>query len=127
MFKHISFQSVPVQDQQRALEFYRDKMNMTVETDAPYGEDYRWIFLKIQGADTMVHFARQSEVTYSDIPVLCLVTDDVDAEAARLSAAGVEILNGPDDAPWQPGMRWAMIRDSEGNLILMQSTVQEGS
>ena len=25
------------------------------------------------------------------------------------------------DAPWKPGVRWAMIKDSEGNLILIES------
>ena len=32
---------------------------------------------------------------------------------------------GPADAEWQPGMRWAMFPDSEGNLVLIQSRINE--
>ncbi len=119
--QRINFQSIPVDDQQRALEFYRDKLDFDVITDAPYGEDYRWIFMGVPGADTRLHFARRAEVTISDIPCLTLVTDDVDAECENLRAKGVDIHNGPDEAPWQPGIRWAMIKDTEGNLILLES------
>ena len=126
MFKPINFQSLPVKDQQRALEFYRDKMRLKVQTDAPYGEDYRWIFMEIPGAETLLHFARAEEVSNKDIPALCLVTDDVDAEAARLQDLGVEFTDGPADAPWHPAVRYALIRDSEGNLVLIQSSTLEG-
>ena len=125
-FKRINFQSLPVTDQQRALEFYRDKMGLTVQTDAPYGKDYRWIFMEIPGARTLLHFGRATEVVYKDVPALCLVTDDVDAEAERLENLGVEIKDGPADAPWHPAVRYALMRDSEGNLVLIQSSTLEG-
>lgn len=128
MLKRINFQSIPVKDQQRALEFYRDRLGMVVQTDAPYGEGVRWIFMAIPGAQTMVHFAAPDEVTVKDgTPALCLVSDDVDGEAARLEAAGVAMTGGPADAPWQPGVRWAMFRDSEDNLVLIQSSSMEGA
>lgn len=117
----INFQSLPVKDQDRALSFYRDILGFEVHTDVPFQDDYRWIFLTLPGADTKLHFARVSELTFSDIPALCLVCDDVDQEAARLRLAGVEINNEPDDAPWAAGVRWLMIRDTENNPILMES------
>ena len=117
----INFVSLPVVDQDRALAFYRDVMGFDVHTDAPYGEGYRWIFLTLPGAETRLHFARENEVKFSDVPALCLVCDDVDEEAAKLSASDVEITNGPDDAPWSPGVRWLMIRDTENNAILLES------
>jgi lactoylglutathione lyase len=46
---------------------------------------------------------------------LCLFCDDVDAEAARLAAAGVEILREPDNMPW--GERVAYVADPDGNPI----------
>ena len=122
----INFQSIPVSDQQRALEFYRDVMGMQVQTDAPYGDEYRWIFMEISGADTLLHFARPSEISVRDIPALCLVSDDVDAEAARIASHGVTLTDGPADAPWHPGVRYALFRDSEANLILLQSSIHEG-
>lgn len=128
MLTRINFQSIPVKDQQRALEFYRDRLGMVVQTDAPYGGGLRWIFMAIPGAQTMLHFGTPEEVTVkAGTPVLCLVSDDVDAEAARLEAAGVAMTGGPADAPWQPGVRWAMFKDSEDNLVLIQSSSMEGA
>lgn len=46
--------------------------------------------------------------------VLFLV-DDVDAEAERLRAAGVEILTGPVDRPW--GHRTLHLLDPDGHVV----------
>jgi predicted enzyme related to lactoylglutathione lyase len=126
--QRINFQTIPVKDQDRALAFYRDKLRMTVQTDAPYAGGRRWIFMAIPGAQTLLHFGEPDEVKVKDgTPLLCLITDDVDGEAARLAAAGVPMTGGPADAPWQPGVRWAMFSDSEDNLILIQSSPMEAS
>jgi len=127
MFKRINFQSLPVTDQQRALEFYRDKMGMAVQTDAPYEGGWRWIFMQIPGAETMLHLTHANDIEITDIPALCLISDDVDAEAQRLQAAGVTLVHPVQDAPWQEAVRWTMIRDSENNLILIQSSAMEGN
>jgi predicted enzyme related to lactoylglutathione lyase len=126
MLRRVNFVSVPVTDQDRALAFYRDRLGMKVQTDAPYDGGWRWIFLEIPGAQTLLHFAAADEVRVKDgTPALCLVCDDVDAEAERLRTAGVKITAGPDVAPWDAAVRWAMFKDSEGNLILVQSSMAE--
>ncbi len=123
--QRISFQSIPVDDQDRALAFYRDKLGLTVHTDAPYEDDgWRWIFLSFPGHDTRLQFARRGDITVKDKPVLALVSDDVDADCARWADQGVTITMGPDDAPWSPNIRWAMIRDSEDNVIFVESLKQ---
>ncbi|GGE22193.1 glyoxalase [Primorskyibacter flagellatus] len=126
--KRINFTDLPVADYQRALEFYRDTLGMGVQTDADYGPGGRWIFLTVPGAETMLHFVPSGQLTRPEgQPALYLVCDDADAEAARLKAAGVAIHSGPDDAPWDPTVRWVMIHDSEGNLVLLQSSQSEGA
>ena len=117
----IHFQSIPVSDQDRALAFYTENLGFNVHVDAPYAENWRWIFLTLPGADTRLHFAGTDDMQINGKPALCLVCDSVDDEAERLRTAGVEISSGPDDAPWQPGVRWLMIKDSEGNLVLLES------
>jgi catechol 2,3-dioxygenase-like lactoylglutathione lyase family enzyme len=125
MLRRINFQTLPVRDFARARDFYRDRLGMVVQTDAPYG-DSRWIFMAIPGADTMLHFGAPEEIQIKPgTPALCLVCDDVDAEVARLRAEGVTIHAGPADAEWQPGVRWALLHDSEDNLILIQSSIHE--
>ena len=120
MFKRIHFDTVPAIDVERARDFYRDKFGLTVERDNPYGES-RWVFMRIPGSDTLLHFDKQDSVPRTQKPALVLVTDDVDKTCAALAALGVPIKQGPADAPWEPGTRWAMIDDSEGNLVLIQT------
>ncbi|MBI4923095.1 MAG: VOC family protein [Devosia nanyangense] len=120
MFKRIHFDTVPAIDVERARDFYRDKLGFEVERDNPYGES-RWVFMRIRGADTLLHFDQQLSVPRTETPALVLVTEDVDAACETLRSRGVPIKSGPDDAPWEPGTRWAMIDDSEGNLVLIQT------
>ena len=120
MFKRIHFDTISAVDVERARDFYRDKLGFTVERDNPYG-DSRWVFMRIPGADTLLHFDKQDAVPPSEKPALVLVTDDVDATCAMLKSRGVAIKRGPEDAPWEPGTRWAMIDDTEGNLVLIQT------
>lgn len=119
--QRISFQSVPVDDQDRALAFYRDILGLEVQVDAPYEEGWRWIFLKFPGSHDRLQFARRADITVVDKPVLALVSDDVDADCARWAGLGVTITNQPQEAPWAPGVRWATIRDSEDNVIFVES------
>ena len=126
--RRINFVSLPVSDQERALAFYRDRLGMHVHTDEPYEGGDRWIFLEIPGAQTLLHFCRAGDVTVKpETPALYLVCDDVDAEAVRLAAEGVTITAGPDVAPWHPAVRWLMLSDSEDNLVLLQSSSEEGA
>ena len=120
--QRISFQSIPVDDQDRALAFYRDVMDFEVQTDVPYEEGWRWIFLAIPGSQSRIQFARRTEITVdATTPVLALVSDDVDADFALWERRGACIDCAPDVAPWAKGVRWAMLRDSENNLIFVES------
>jgi catechol 2,3-dioxygenase-like lactoylglutathione lyase family enzyme len=48
---------------------------------------------------------------------LWLQVPDVDAEHARLAAAGVEVLSGPVDEPW--GLRECWVTDPDGVRIAL--------
>ena len=52
MIKGIKFASVPVKDQDRALEFYTTKLGFRIITDSPFNETQRWIELGLPRADT---------------------------------------------------------------------------
>ena len=120
MFTRIHFDSIPATDVERARDFYRDTLGFVVERDNPYGDD-RWVFMRIPGADTLLHFEKRDSVPKTETPALVLVTEDVDAACDTLKSRGIAIKQGPADAPWEPGTRWAMIDDSEGNLVLIQT------
>ena len=54
MIRQIKFISIPVADQNRALDFYTEKLGFTIITDQPFDEKQRWIELRIPKAETRV-------------------------------------------------------------------------
>ncbi len=119
MFSHVGFTSIPVDDLERARDFYRDVMGMQVVMDeaGPFG---RWIMLGLEGAETRVHLDRRPEGEGPPPkPVLVLVSRDIDGDCERLSERGARILAEPSAAEWNPDMRRAILRDSEGNAVLV--------
>jgi predicted enzyme related to lactoylglutathione lyase len=115
---HIQFAELPVSDQDRAKRFYVEHLGCAVVADVPMGQDgWRWVELKIPGAETNLHFVRRKDETPSEEPDMMLVADDVAATIEALRAKGVEILTEPQEAPWQPGRIVAEFRDSEGNRM----------
>ncbi len=119
--RYINFVSIPVDDQDRAIAFYRDVLGFAVTTDAPYAPGWRWVLLSLPGGQARLQFARRGEVSVTGVPALTLVCDSVDDLAADLQRRGVSVADGPADAPWAAGVRWLMLRDSEGNLVLFES------
>jgi len=47
MITKMSHVLIWVKSQQEALEFYRDKLGFEVDTDATFGENYRWLTMRI--------------------------------------------------------------------------------
>ena len=119
---HIQFAELPVADQDRARQFYTERLGCEVVADVPMSEDgWRWIELKLPGAETNLHFQDRRGGSSSSEPVIVFVADDVAAAVADLRARGVAIVTEPEPAPYDPGRTTAMIEDSEGNLIVISS------
>ena len=119
---HIQFAELPVFDQDRAKAFYIAHLDCAVAADQQMGEGgWRWIELKLPGAETTLHFLRRPDDAPAAEPVLVLVDDNVKATTAALKAGGVKIITEPQAAPWEPGRVVAEFRDSEGNRIVIAS------
>jgi predicted enzyme related to lactoylglutathione lyase len=119
---HIQFAELPVFDQDRAKTFFIEKLGCEVAADAPMSKDgWRWIELKLPGAETTLHFHRRKDDAPSDEPVLVFVDPDVRGTVEALRAKGVEIITEPQEARWQPGRIVAEFRDSEGNRLVLGS------
>ena len=91
MIKGIKFASVPVRDQDRALQFYTETLRMKVATDQPFDDRQRWIELRFPGADTrLVLFTPEGHEdrigTFSNIT---FVGDDVRKTWQELRERGV--------------------------------------
>ncbi|MGW1004127.1 VOC family protein [Streptomyces sp. NPDC002520] len=119
---HASFVTLPVSDQDRALRFYRDVLGMevTVDRDMPQG---RWLQVAPVGAQTVFTLSGPGMGGFEPGSArgIMLVTTDVDADRARLTAAGIAV-QGPDELPWG---RMASFTDPDGNGLMLL-TEKEG-
>jgi catechol 2,3-dioxygenase-like lactoylglutathione lyase family enzyme len=117
MIKDVRSVGIYVQDQQRALEFYRDTLGFEVLQDHPMGEGSdapRWLEVRPKGADTiLVLFTPEGQEdrigTFSNVIFTC---DDVRTTYEELSARGVEF---PDEPRLEFWGWWAVFNDPDGN------------
>lgn len=119
---HASFITLPVADQDRALCFYRDVLGfeVTADLDMPPG---RWLQVAPKEPRPPSRPGPgMGGFTPGETRGIMLLTTDVDADCARLTAAGVAV-DGPDDLPWG---RMAAFRDPDGNGLMLL-TEKEGS
>ena len=119
MIKSVKFISIPVADQQRALEFYTRKLGFQVTTDQPMGPGQRWIELGLNGGSGVVLFTppeHQERIgTFSGISFLC---DDVETTHKELAQRGVEFTQPPKKESWGTS---AIFRDIDGNSFVLSS------
>jgi predicted enzyme related to lactoylglutathione lyase len=120
MIKQIKFVSIPVCDQNRALDFYTDKLGFTIITDQPFDEKQRWIELRIPKAETrVVLFTPEGDEkrigSFMNVSYTC---DDIDKTYEELKKRGVEFEGPPQKQPWGT---YAMFKDSEGNRFVVSS------
>jgi len=120
MIKAIKFASVPVSDQDRALDFYTQKLGFEVATDIPFDDNQRWIELRIQDSETrLVLFTpRGQEDRIGSFSNIVFVSDDVDETYRELVARGVEFVQEPKKADWGTA---AVLRDPDGNSFVISS------
>ena len=120
MIKAVKFVTIPAADQDRALEFFTEKLGFAVATDQPYSEDQRWIELRIPGADTGLVLFDMDRGADPELKMtgISFVTDDVRATYADLKARGVEFVQGPEEADWGTA---AVFKDPEGNVFVLSS------
>jgi catechol 2,3-dioxygenase-like lactoylglutathione lyase family enzyme len=109
---------VPVSDQDRALEFYVEKLGFEKRTDVPFGEGERWVEVAPQSASTTIALIppREGEPTGIETRI-GLTTDDVDADHDSLQAQGVDV----DDVMRMGGPVPPMFffRDVDGNRFFI--------
>ena len=84
--------AVPVTDQDRALEFYRDGLGLETRIDMSYGDDQRWLEVVPAGATTSIALVRAGETAPAGIDTgIRLTTEDAAADHEVLRAKGVDV------------------------------------
>ena len=123
VIKAVKFVSIPVHDQQAALEFWTRACGFEVVTDQPMGEEMggqRWIELSIGTAETAVvlftppgHEGRIGQ--FMNVSLGC---DDVRRTYEEMVKRGVEFEQPPRKEHWGTS---AIFRDPDGNRFVLSS------
>lgn len=119
MIARVPFTSLAVTDIDRALAFWRDTMGLTVTVDSTAMPGMRWVMLRPGTAETQIHLDRVDALAPRDKPALPLTVTDLAGTVETLRGRGVEIVMEPKPAEWDPSTTYALIRDSEGNVIYL--------
>lgn len=119
--------SIPVRDQEKACQFYTEKLGFLVKKDAPLGGGNRWLTLVSpewqDGPELLlepapVHFepskVYQEALMEAGIPYTQFDVDSVDSEYERLSNLGVEFSVKPSE---MGTVKYAVFNDTCGNNI----------
>jgi catechol 2,3-dioxygenase-like lactoylglutathione lyase family enzyme len=120
----INLCSVLVDDQEKAVKFYTEKLGFTKMADIPMG-DYRWLtvvspegpvgvelVLEPMGFPPAVDY--QKALFKAKIPYTAFLTDDIEAEFKRLKSRGVIFRGEPQE---MGPIKSVLFEDTCGNLI----------
>ena len=120
MIKRIKFLGIPVRDQDRALQFYTEKLGFRILTDQQFTEKQRWIELSIPGAETGIALFTPEghEDRIGTFVNASWEVDNVDRTYEELRGRGVEFGGPPQKQPWGT---FVILKDSEGNQIAVGS------
>ena len=120
MIKGIKFASIPVRNQDTALEFYTNKLGFKVITDSPFDGTQRWIELGVPRAETkLVLFTVPGQERMIGGPMnVTFKADDVEATVRELKARGVEFVQEAEKADWGTA---AIFKDADGNQFVLST------
>lgn len=116
--------SIFVDDQQKAVEFYTEKLGFVKKNDIPLGE-HRWLSLvgkdDPEGTELLLEpSVHRAVAPYRDalvadgIPATSFQVDNLDEEHQRLVNVGVTFTQAPTDTG---NVKMAILDDTCGNLI----------
>jgi predicted enzyme related to lactoylglutathione lyase len=126
----INLSSVMVDDQEKALKFYTEKLGFVKKTDMSVGE-YRWLTVTAPDGPEGVELvlepmgfppARdyQKALYTAGIPITAFLSGDIQVEYKRLTERGVVFRSEPQT---MGGITSTLFEDTCGNLInLVQPT-----
>ena len=122
----ISLTSVPVKDQNQALQFYTEILGFEIKEDSTMGE-YRWLTVTslegIEGVELLLEpigfppaAKYQQKLFEAGIPVTAFQTDDIKSEFSHLQARGVVFRGEPKKTG---PVTTVLFEDTCGNLICL--------
>lgn len=110
---------VPVSDQDRAIEFYVEKLGFEKRSDVPFGDGDRWVEVGPAGGEAALALVTPREGNPVGVMTnIALVSEDIDADHASLRERGVdvddEVMRFGDPVP-----PMFFFRDQDANVLLL--------
>ncbi len=124
MLINIGTITVQVTDQDKALEFYTQKLGFEKRSDEPMGPKQRWIEVAPPGAQTRILLYNatpeapgaasyeKAQARIGKPTGMVLEVDDIEATFAELKSNGVPIEEEPQKQLWG---WWGVFADQDGN------------
>ncbi len=119
LIQRIATVAVYVEDQDRALEFWRDQLGFEVRERKSMGNAGAWLEVAPEGAGTrVVIFPKSLMPDWNERkPSIVFECDDVQATYESLKGKGVEFEEEPKTISWGAN---ATFRDTDGNEFLLK-------
>jgi uncharacterized protein YjbI with pentapeptide repeats len=116
---------VYVADQQKAVEFYTQKLGFEVRRTLPMGPQANWVEVAPAGAQTcLVLYPKSMMTNWAELkPSVVFHCLDVESTCKRLEAAGVRVVMPPTALPWGAFAKFA---DPDGNEFGLTSQQPAG-
>ena len=140
MIKRMSHATIFVNNQEEALNFYRDKLGFAVHTDAMIGEDFRFLTLNAREQPDFEIILMEpkagmlmDEATATQLRAIidkgvlgagAFHTDDCHATYEELKSKGVEFVSEPAERPY--GIE-AVFKDNSGNWFSLTQPNEENT
>ena len=121
MLSHVKFVNLPVADLERALAFYTDRIGLKLKWREKGSDGWDFVELGIERAQTRIVLVRRTTEGPGTEPALHFIDTDLRQSVERWRKSGVEIVAEPHPAPWDPETILCTVRDSEGNILLMET------
>ncbi|HEY4268387.1 MAG TPA: VOC family protein [Galbitalea sp.] len=111
--------SVPVSDQDAAIDFYVNRLGFTLAADQQLQPGMRWVMVVPPGGGAALTLVTWFEsMPAGSSKGLVLETSDLDATVEELARDGVAVSE-IQDAPWG---RYAQLDDPDGNGLILQAS-----
>jgi predicted enzyme related to lactoylglutathione lyase len=121
VFQGINKVLIDVEDQDRAKQFWTEKMGCSVVQDTPYGDE-RWLEVRTPDGQGVLVLNLRQQAPRDDVPErlpnapIFLSCDDLEETHRELSGRGVVF---PQPPVQQPFGWWSMFQDTEGNRFAL--------
>ena len=111
MIEQIRSVAVMVSDEQKAKEWYRDRLGFEVQSDEEH-----WVVVAPEGSSFGIHLCPDEPLEPGNTGIL-LFAGDIENTCNELKKKGVQFTRELGKAEWDENMTYAMFKDLDGNVF----------